>query len=80
MMKTFIYKNRPGSVKTITVAELKRKLDKYPDDMPVLATFDGTWRIINPDRFDVHQVHGYDSSIGKFDTAAIIIDVDTSSI
>lgn len=40
-MKTFHYKLGHKAFHTMTVGELRAKLSEYPDDMPVLATWEG---------------------------------------
>jgi hypothetical protein len=40
-MKTFHYPLGHEDFSTLTVAELKEILSKYPDEMPVLATWEG---------------------------------------
>jgi hypothetical protein len=38
--------------RTMTVGELKKKLDEYPDEMPVFGEWEGVHGIINPDGFE----------------------------
>ena len=59
-MKTFRYKLGHVAGKTMTVAELRAKLSEYPDDMPVMALWEGCYAYINPENFDDEKVHkGY---------------------
>lgn len=43
---------------TMTVAEIKEKLSEYPDDMPVIATWEGVAAWITTDNFSVSE-NGY---------------------
>ncbi len=45
-MKTFRYSRRTSAGSTMTVKELKELLSKYPDDMPVMATWEGVTAFI----------------------------------
>ena len=40
----------------MTVAELKKKLKRYPKDMPVFAVWEGCHAYINPEEFKVEPV------------------------
>ncbi len=55
------------SGKTMTVAELKAELNKYPDNIPVIATWEGVMVGINADDFRVKCV---------CNETYVIIDVD----
>lgn len=50
-MKTFRYLGSTGTKTTMTVKELQDKLAEYPDDMPVLATWEGVYAPITADSF-----------------------------
>ena len=59
-MKAFYYKNSSGSLreagKTFTVSELRAELSKYPDDMPVLASWEDVYAFIYPKATRVETV------------------------
>lgn len=55
-MKTFRYPLGHEAGKTMTVAELRAVLESYPDDMPVLAEWEGVQAYIKPDAFSVEPV------------------------
>jgi len=55
-MKTFRYPKGHEAGKTMTVLELKKKLESYPDDMPVLATYEEMHGYVVPDSFSVDKV------------------------
>ncbi len=55
-MKTFRYKLGHEAGKTMTVAELKSELDKYPDQMPVMATWEGVTAYIESENFHTDYV------------------------
>lgn len=55
-MKTFRYELGHEAGKTMTVAELKKKLDGYPDDMPVFGTWEGVRGYVVPKNFSVEKV------------------------
>jgi len=40
-MKTFYYSNGVKRGETLTIKELREGLAKYPDDMPVMAEWEG---------------------------------------
>ena len=54
-MKTFRYALGHEAGKTMTVAELREKLNEFPQDMPVLATWEGIATFFNPENFMVEQ-------------------------
>jgi predicted translin family RNA/ssDNA-binding protein len=51
-MKIFRYDSGHEAGKTMTVAELKAALDKYPDTMPVMATWEGVQAYVDADNFE----------------------------
>lgn len=55
-MKTFRYKLGHEAGSTLTVAELRKQLEKYPDDMPVIASWEGVDAYVHPDHFYVSFV------------------------
>jgi predicted FMN-binding regulatory protein PaiB len=55
-MKKFRYELGHEAGKTLTVAELKKELEKYPDNMPVMAAWEGVKAYINPEWFEVDYV------------------------
>jgi hypothetical protein len=55
-MKTFRYERGHEAGKTMTVAELRAKLAEYPDDMPVLAEWEGVRAYVEPECFEVQTV------------------------
>ena len=56
-MKLFRLKNSEKGDETLTVGELKTELNKYPDTMPVLATWEGLQACIHPDNFTTEETH-----------------------
>jgi hypothetical protein len=76
-MKTFRYSTHDkfpiGS--TMTVSELREKLNEYPQDMPVLATWEGIHTFFAPESFKVERYGG--GSIHHEDACdCVVIDVD----
>ena len=61
-MKTFNYKLGHEAGKTVTVSELKSALEKYPSDMPVLATWEGIHVFIDVSELEVEDYHTGDIS------------------
>ena len=55
-MKTFRYALGHVAGQTMTVAELRELLAKYPDEMPVFAEWEGVRAYIEPDIFAVERV------------------------
>lgn len=47
------YGHRLGE--TLTVGELRELLDDYPADLPILATWDGGFAALYPDRFSLDE-------------------------
>ena len=72
-MKTFRYKLGHVAGHTLTVAELRELLERYPDDMPVLAEWEGTFPFIHPDNFRV-EAHNKGTETDTCD--CLIIDVN----
>lgn len=58
-------------MKALTVGELRVLLAQYPDDMPVVATWEGIVVNISRDRFSVGPAKRKDT------TDSLVIDVDT---
>jgi hypothetical protein len=56
-LKTFKYQAGHDTPPTMTVSELREKLNEYPQDMPVFATWEGVWAYIQPEAFVVEKVH-----------------------
>lgn len=56
-MKTFRYKLGHEAGETLTVSELKIELSKYPDEMPVMATWEGVNAYIDSEDFEIYCVH-----------------------
>lgn len=55
-MKEFRYKLGHKAGQTMTVAELKQKLNEYPGDMPVFAEWEGVRAYVEPENFSVKKV------------------------
>ena len=66
-MKEFNYKLGHSAGETMTVSELKAELDKYPDDMPVIATWEGTSNFICADDFEIKKFCCYGNEKQKVD-------------
>jgi hypothetical protein len=75
-MKTFRYKLGHEAGKTMTVAELKAELDKYPDGMPVLATWEGIHTFFSPDCFEIKE---WSAGNEEDREKCLVIDVDQYS-
>jgi hypothetical protein len=60
-----IFKNSSNHTfhETFTVAELIKFLDGYPDDMPIVATWEGQVSGIRPQMFSLNEAEGYYSEI-----------------
>lgn len=73
-MKTFRYPLGHVDTVTMTVSELREKLNEFPQDMPVIAAWEGTWNSFEPECFKVirsdhwHQEDNCD---------VLVIDVDS---
>ena len=72
-MKTFKYAAGHDSPPTMTVSELREKLNEYPQDMPVFATWEGVHAYVQPDSFFVEKVNkgGADLAVD-----CVVIDVE----
>lgn len=55
-MKEFRYSTEVLAGNTVTVKELMEALSKYPEDMPVMATWEGVHAFIDPELFSVEVV------------------------
>jgi hypothetical protein len=44
---------------TMTVAELREKLNEFPQDMPVVAQWEGTWNCFDAKNFLVQRSTGW---------------------
>ena len=74
-MKTFRYPKGHVLGTTMTVAELREKLNEFPQDMPVIAQWEGTWNFFESSNFDVvRSSEGWSHSEDACDV--LIIDVD----
>lgn len=72
-METLINKQGCGVGKTATVEELKAALEKYPSEMPVIATWEGIYSFIDADLFEVGEWYiGSEADREK----CLVIDVD----
>ena len=56
-MKTLHYKLTKRTKETMTVGELIKKLHKYDEAMPVLATWEGVDGLVQPQLFDVEKYY-----------------------
>lgn len=73
-MKVFRYSESNEAGKTITVKEMIEALSKYPDDMPVLATWEGIHTFIDGE----FKTESYTSGFEKDRELCLIIDVNDS--
>lgn len=73
-MKTFRYALGHENGKTMTVAELREKLSEYPQDMPVLATWEGIITFFDP-RPGYFKVERYGDH-PEDNCECLVIDVD----
>ena len=55
-MKTFRYEKGHVAGETLTVQELKDKLDEYPGHMPVMCTWEGVTAYVEPEAFDIEVI------------------------
>lgn len=62
-----------GCMETMTCAELREKLQEYPDDMPAFATWEMVLAPIHPDNFK-HKAEGV--TIPKHLGKCLIVDVE----
>jgi hypothetical protein len=58
---------------TMTVGELRKKLESYPNDMPVMCTWEGQYAYVLPQSFSVENSKKEDHE-DAFDT--LVIDVN----
>lgn len=56
---------------TLTVAELKKELESYPDEMPVIVTWEGTYSEILLDDVGAERV-----IINDKEVTCLVIDAD----
>jgi hypothetical protein len=71
-MKIFRYDKGHEAGRTITVKEMKELLDKYPDDMPVLATWENIHTFIDGE----FTTEAYTSGFEKDRELCLVIDVN----
>jgi hypothetical protein len=50
---------RENSSLTMTVLELKNYLSKFPENMPIVATWEGVSAAICDNNFSVHEIDQY---------------------
>lgn len=55
-----VYESRPHSKSTMTVKELRDHLTNYPDDTPVIATWEGVRAGIRKENFSIEDNDGRD--------------------
>ena len=72
-MKTFRFPAGHKAGQTMTVGELKNKLEAYPEDMPVLAEWEGCHAYIEPEMFEVMSVS---KGHKEDECAGLVIDVN----
>lgn len=70
-MKEFITRFG-GKRKTMTISDLKKKLDEFPDDLPVFATWEGVYAYIEPENFSVEKL----SKCRNEECNCLVIDVE----
>lgn len=73
-MKVFRYESGHEAGKTLTVAELREELNKHPDTMPVMATWEGVLAYIDADDFDTDFI---DKGKTEDKEMCLIIDVES---
>ncbi len=56
-MKLFHYPSGREAGETMTVGELRKKLDEYHDDLPVFGAWEGVEGYITEDSFYTERVH-----------------------
>lgn len=59
-----------GRKETMTVADLREALNRYPQDMPVFATWESVWASFKTENFRVER---YKGDIGD---ECVVIDVE----
>lgn len=72
-MKTFRYPKGHEDGKTMTVAELREKLNEFPQDMPVVAEWESVWTFFQPERLKVVRAQGWHPDDN---CDVLVIDVD----
>ena len=72
-MKTWHYPHGRIALRTMTVGELRELLAGYPDDLPVVPTYEGTWGSLHQSCTAVESV-----SFGRDDDRehCLILDVE----
>ena len=75
-MKEFRYPAGHSAGKTATVKEMREFLTRFPDDMPVMATWEGVWAYVDPENAEVEKVtKGNDADACKclvFDVGGVL--------
>lgn len=61
-MKTFHYKDGRKAGSTMTVSELREALEKYPDDMPVFAEWEGVLGYVREEFFNIETTYKGDEA------------------
>ena len=61
-MKVFHFEKGHEAGRTMTVSELREKLNEYPQDMPVFGTWESVCGYIGPDDFCVEKIHKGDET------------------
>lgn len=72
-MKTFHHTLGHVAGQTMTVAEIRKALEAYPDDMPVFCAWEGVYAYINPEGFAVNDV---DKGMKSERVQCLVIDVE----
>ena len=62
IMKEFTDKNGRSSGGTLTVSEFIKELGKFPDDMPVVLTWEGTTNFVCSDDFEAETLRLFGKS------------------
>lgn len=71
-MREFRYEKGHTNYRTMTVGELREHLEQYPDDMPVIPTWEGVCVGIKPSDFSVaDNFHG-----GKEEDSCSVLQID----
>jgi len=73
-MKTFRYELGHKALATMTVAELRAKLAEFPDDMPVLARWEGQRMPVGCE----FEVEGFSAGFDADRCECLVIDVENS--
>lgn len=72
-MRTYRYPLGHVAGQTMTVAEMRKVLEAYPDDMPVFCEWEGVWAYVEPENFVVIDV---DKGRDDESAPALVIDVN----